>query len=80
MLIVRPLADQLRQQIEGLSAGLDTFTLSGQVKVVDAIPDTRADHLVDGVWDAAFGDAADLVPEAGTFSGCRTELCEMPAP
>jgi hypothetical protein len=79
-LIVHPLADQLRQQIEGIAVGLDTFTLQGHVKAVDLIPDTRTDHLVDGVWDANFGNAGDLVPGAGTFSGCRSDFCDQPAP
>ena len=43
------------------------------------MPDLAVDRLVDGVWDAAFGDAADLVPGAGTFEGCRADACEPPA-
>jgi len=74
--IVRPLADQLRDQVLGWGAGFDAFTFEGTVRVADTVPDLSVDRLLDGRWDGALGAGEALVPEVGTFEGCRVGQCD----
>jgi len=73
--IATPLANLLRDQITGIEEGLDTLTIEGSVNYADDYPNLRVDRLFDGTWSGAFGDAAMLFPEFGTFSGCRDTEC-----
>ncbi len=74
-LVIAPLAQGVTEAIENLGLGLDVMNLQGRVTVADLNPDRQVDRLVDGVWDIAFGDSPDVVPEAGTWSGCRVGEC-----
>jgi hypothetical protein len=73
--IATPLAELLRDQILGIEGGLDTLTIGGTVNYADDYPNLRVDRLFDGEWDGAFGDDMMLLPEFGTFSGCRDTEC-----
>ena len=85
--IIPPMAALLRQQLNQINDGLDLLTLEGQVRIADTYPNLKVDHLYDGHWNGWFGSAddranpEDLVPNIGTFSGCRNTECELaPAP
>ncbi len=73
--IVDPLADELLRQVEGLG-GFEAFTFEGTVTVAEAVPDLSVDRLLDGRWDGTFGDDDALVPDVGTFEGCRVGQCD----
>lgn len=78
--LAAPLADLIYDALEGLGFGLDVLTFEGNVRVADDNPDLSVDHLYDGIWNVGFGETADLTPNAGTFSGCRSGECEPAAP
>ncbi|MCA9547307.1 MAG: hypothetical protein KC613_23050, partial [Myxococcales bacterium] len=73
--VLAPLAQGVTEAIENLGLGLDVMSIQGRVTVADEFPDRQVDHLLDGVWDIAFGDSPDVIPETGTFSGCRVGSC-----
>ena len=51
------------------------MTIAGTVNYADDYPNLRVDRLYDGEWAGAFGDAMMLLPEFGTFNGCRDTEC-----
>ncbi len=75
--ILQPLADLVRQQIDDLVPPVGAFTFEGTVRAVDARPDLLVDSLLDGVWNGTFGEGEDrmLIDEIGTWWGCRLGQC-----
>ncbi|MGC6416526.1 MAG: hypothetical protein ACON3Z_05395, partial [Bradymonadia bacterium] len=83
MSIIPALSGLLRTQLENINDGTDLLTLEGQVRVSDAYPNLKVDTFTDGTWNGYFGEAEarpnpeDLVPEIGTFEGCRDTECAL---
>ena len=81
--IIPPMAALLRNQLTQINDGLEVLTLEGQVRIADTYPNLKVDWLYDGHWNGWFGNAGerenpeDLVPDVGTFSGCRNTECEL---
>jgi hypothetical protein len=83
MTVIPALAGLLEAQLVQINDGTDLLTLEGQVKIADEYPNLKVDRFYDGVWNGYFGEAEgrdnpeDLIPEIGTFEGCRDTECAL---
>jgi hypothetical protein len=81
--IIPAMTNLLRTQLTSINDGTDLLTLEGEVKIADEYPNLKVDRLYDGTWNGYFGDAEglenpdDLIPEIGTFEGCRNTECAL---
>jgi hypothetical protein len=81
--IIPALSGLLRTQLMTINDGTDLLTLEGQVRIADEYPNLKVDRMFEGTWNGYFGEAEgrdnpeDLIPEIGTFEGCRDTECAL---